>query len=170
MTRQAVAVLTAVALAAGAAPAAAHRGHLPPMPPLPEEPAHPDFDYDSRWEEDREEWRGDCGGEYYGDYPDDEDLVECGLYPEPYAMGFPYGGPGPAFHYGPGYPGYGFPVMMVPVKIKTRYVYSEPLRREKEVVVEEWVDDEMAGRKIVGSPRKASKAVPTSDGKTTRSK
>jgi hypothetical protein len=171
MIRRTVAVLTAAALAAIAAPAPADDGSLPPMPPLPREPIGPDFGYDNYPHHlEREGWLEDCRAEYSDEYSEEEHIDECGPYAPPYGMGYDHRRPAPAYRYGHGYPGKGFPVMWVPVKIKTRYVYSEPLRREKKVVVEEWVADEALERKTLSRPRKASKAVPVGEGKTTRSK
>lgn len=168
MTRHADTVLTALALTA-AAPALAHGGDLPPMPPLPH--IGPNDGYDRHPDElDREGWHEDCRAEYSDEYSEDEAFGGCEPYRPPYGMGYHHGGPGPAYHYRHGYRGYAVPVIMVPVKIETRYVYSEPLRREKEVVVEEWVEDEVVERKAVSRPREASKAVPTASGKTTRPK
>jgi hypothetical protein len=141
------------------------------MPPLPREAIGPDHGYESYADElDREEWLEDCRGEYSGEYSGEEDFDDCEPHPEPFGMGYRHGGPGPAYHYRHGYPGYAVPVMWVPVKIKTRYVYSEPLRREKEVVVEEWVEDEVVERKTLSRSRKASKAVPVGEGKPIRAK
>jgi hypothetical protein len=170
MKRQTVAVLTAITLSAAAGSALANDRGLPPMPPLPHEPIGPDYGYDVHTEL-RDGWLEDCLAEYSDEYNDEGRFDECERYPgDDGIVDHHYRGHRSGYGHGHGYPGYAVPVMMVPVRIKTRYVYSEPIRREKEVVVEEWAEDEVVQRKTVSQQRGTSKSIPVDNRKTTRSK
>jgi hypothetical protein len=64
---------------------------------------------------------------------------------------------------------YGYPVMWVPVPIRTHYVYSEPVRHVEEVVDEKWVDKEVVETKTV-PVRRETKYVKSAPAKVTKGK
>lgn len=83
------------------------------------------------------------------------------------AYGYPYG-------YGPaaapcGCPGYGVPVMWVPIPIQTHYLYSEPTRHVDEVVEERTVEREVVESRTVPVHR-ATKYVKTAPPKLAKGK
>lgn len=105
-------------------------------------------------------------GAAIGAATDREEIDECEAYLRRYESGYRHGWPKHPYPYG--YPTHGYPVMMVPVKIETRYVYSEPIRHEKDIVVEEWIEEDVVETKIVSQPTKYVKPK-AEKGKTVRS-
>ena len=101
-------------------------------------------------------------GSVIGAASDHERIDECEAYLRRYEAGYGHDRPGYRYHQAYGHAAYGYPMtmMMVPVQIQTHYSYSEPIRRHKEIEVEEWVEEKVVETTAARRPGKYVKAAP----------